>query len=82
MGHAVIDISEAKRKLARIVEQAAAGADIIIARAGKPMVKLVPIAAVRKPKELGLLRGRITVPDDFNAPLDCEVMADYQGRQS
>jgi prevent-host-death family protein len=76
----IINIHEAKTHLSRIVEEVAAGAEIIIAKAGKPMARLTPIAGVRRPKNLGLLRGKINVPDDFNAPLPEEVMASFEGR--
>ncbi len=58
----------------------AAGAEIIIAKAGKPMARLAPIAAPVRKKRLGLLKGRINVPDDFNAPLDDEILAAFEGR--
>ena len=51
-----------------------------IAKAGKPVARLVPIGPVPRPKTLGLLRGRIKVPDDFDAPLPPEVLADFEGR--
>lgn len=64
----VINIHEAKTHLSRIVDEVAAGAEIIIAKAGEPMARLSPISASPKPKRLGQLKGRIKVPDDFNAP--------------
>jgi prevent-host-death family protein len=75
----VINIHEAKTHLSRIVDEVAAGAEVIIAKAGKPMVRLTPIVGKPRRKKLGLLKGKIKVPDDFNAPLD-EVIADFEGR--
>ncbi len=75
-----INIHEAKTHLSRLVEQAANGKEVIIAKAGKPMARLVPLAAAARPKKLGMLKGRIKVPDDFNAPLDAETLAMFQGR--
>jgi prevent-host-death family protein len=75
-----INIHEAKTHLSRLVEQAAAGAEIVIAKAGKPMARLVPIETSAKPKHLGLLKGRITVPDDFDAPLPADVLSLFLGR--
>jgi prevent-host-death family protein len=66
----VINIHEAKTHLSRIVDEVAAGAEVIIAKAGKPMARLSPIRASAKQKKLGQLKGKIKVPDDFNAPLD------------
>ena len=76
----IVNVREAKTHLSRLLEEVAAGADVVIARAGKPVARLVPIAQVPKPKQLGLLRGRIKVPADFNAPLPAEVLADFEGR--
>lgn len=68
MSHA-INIHEAKTHLSRLVEQAAAGNEIVIAKAGRPMARLVPLAAAPKPKTLGLLRGKLAIASDFDAPL-------------
>ena len=76
----VINIHEAKTHLSRIVDEVAAGAEIIIAKAGKPLAKLTPISALVTKKKLGLLKGKIKVPDDFNASLPEEVLAAFEGR--
>ena len=76
----VINIHEAKTHLSKIVDDVAAGAEVIIAKAGKPMARLSPISAPARPKKLGLLKGRIKVPDDFNEPLDDAVIVDFEGR--
>jgi prevent-host-death family protein len=76
----IINIHEAKTHLSRIVDEVAAGAEVIIAKAGKPMARLTPIAGVQRPKKLGLLKGKIKVPDDFNAPLPDDVIASFEGR--
>lgn len=74
-----VNIHEAKTHLSRLIDQAMAGEEVIIARYGKPLVKLVPIAG--KPKRrLGLLAGKIRVPDDFDAPLPDEILAAFEGR--
>jgi prevent-host-death family protein len=75
-----INIHEAKTHLSRLVEQAAAGHEVIIAKAGKPMARLVPLASAPRIKKFGLLKGKIRVPDDFNAPLDAHVLALFEGR--
>jgi prevent-host-death family protein len=75
-----INIHEAKTHLSKIVDEVAAGAEVIIAKAGKPMARLSPLETAPQPKKFGLLKGRIQVPDDFNAPLDDEVLADFEGR--
>jgi prevent-host-death family protein len=75
-----VNIHEAKTHLSRLVDEVAAGAEIIIAKAGKPMARLTPIAAPVRKKRLGLLKGKIKVPDDFNTPLDDETLAAFEGR--
>jgi prevent-host-death family protein len=75
-----INIHEAKTHLSRLVDEVAAGAEIIIAKAGKPMARLTPIAAPVRKKQLGLLKGKIKVPDNFNAPLDDDTLATFEGR--
>lgn len=80
MGRTVFNIHEAKTNLSRIVDEVAAGAEVIIAKAGKPMARLSPIEAPIKTKKLGRLKGRIKVPADFNAPLDEETLRQFEGR--
>ena len=75
-----VNIHEAKTHLSRLVEQAAAGREIIIAKAGKPLARLVPLAIPVRAKKLGLLKGQIKVPDNFNAPLDKETLALFEGK--
>lgn len=75
-----VNVHEAKTHLSRLLEEVAAGAEVIIAKAGKPVARLVPVVPSPRPKSLGLLRGRIEVPDDFDAPLPPEVLADFEGR--
>jgi prevent-host-death family protein len=63
-----INIHEAKTHLSRLVEQAAAGEPFVIAKAGKPLVKVTALAAPEsgERKRLGFLNGQITTPDDFD----------------
>jgi prevent-host-death family protein len=64
-----VNIHHAKTNLSRLILQAEAGEEIIIARAGKPAVKLVPVAAVKSRKfKAGALKGRLFVPDNFSDP--------------
>lgn len=66
-----LNIQAAKTHLSRLVEEAAAGDDIIIAKAGKPMVKLVAIGTQRQPRRLGFMKGKIwTAPDCWEPDLE------------
>jgi prevent-host-death family protein len=74
-----VNIHEAKTHLSRLVEQAAAGQEVIIARAGKPLARLVPLAAAARPKKLGQMKGQFQVPADFNAPFDAGALELFEG---
>ncbi|MBF0393559.1 MAG: type II toxin-antitoxin system Phd/YefM family antitoxin [Alphaproteobacteria bacterium] len=76
-----VNIHAAKTHFSRLVDEAAAGGEVIIARAGRPLVKLVPVATSERPKRrLGLLAGRARIPEDFDAPLPDEVIDLFEGR--
>ncbi len=75
-----INIHEAKTHLSRIVDDVAAGSEVIIAKAGKPMARLSPIQGVVRPKKFGLLKGKLKVPEDFNAPLNDDELSAFDGR--
>lgn len=64
-----VNIHAAKTHLSRLVERAAEGEEIVIARAGKPVARLGPLRAISKPRQPGLMRGRIVIAKDFDAPL-------------
>jgi prevent-host-death family protein len=76
----IVNIHEAKTHLSRLVDEVATGKEVIIARAGKPIARLVPMAAAVKKKKLGLLKGKIRIIGDFNAPLPDDVLATFEGR--
>jgi prevent-host-death family protein len=63
-----VNIHEAKTHLSRLIEQAVNGEPFVIAKAGKPLVKVVPIDTPepKKQRRLGFMRGQIKVPDDFD----------------
>ncbi len=71
-----VTIHEAKTHLSRLVKACVEGEEIVIARGKVPMVKLVPLASVNKPRQLGLHRGLIRMAEDFDEPLD--DLAEYR----
>lgn len=75
-----INIHEAKTHLSRLVDQVAEGAEIVIAKAGKPMARLVPLKAAGSQHRLGVLKGKIRIADDFDAPLPDELLDLFEGR--
>ncbi|MBI5862218.1 MAG: type II toxin-antitoxin system Phd/YefM family antitoxin [Rhodocyclales bacterium] len=76
----IVNIHEAKTHLSRLLEHVAGGEEIIIAKAGKAVARLVPLAAAPGNRQLGLLKGRLNVPEDFDAPLTDSDLALFEGR--
>jgi prevent-host-death family protein len=74
-----VNIHEAKTHLSRLVEAAAKGEPFIIAKAGKPLVKVVPVDAPSAPRRLGFMRGQFTVPDDFDTMDEEEIEKMFYG---
>ena len=74
-----VNIHEAKTHLSRLLKRVAAGEEIIIANAGTPVARLVPAVEPSPKRILGGERGRITVADDFDAPLPPETLAAFEG---
>jgi len=70
-----INIHDAKTHLSRLVEQVAKGEPFVIAKAGKPLAKVIPLGApdAGQAKRLGFLAGQITVPDDFDQMGHAEI---------
>lgn len=76
-----VNIHEAKTHLSRLVEQAADGESFIIAKAGKPMVKVIALdsAQAKPPRRLGFMEGEFNVPDDFDTMFADEIQAMFEG---
>ena len=77
-----VNLYEAKTNLSRLVDRAAAGEEIIIAKAGRPLARLVPIEKKEAlgPRPLGLLEGQVVIGDDFDDPLPQDIMDAFKGR--
>lgn len=71
------NIHEAKTHLSRLLRRAQSGEEIVIARGGKPIARLLPIEAAT-PRALGRDQGRFVVPADFNDPLDPALLAEFE----
>ena len=77
-----VNMHYAKTHLSRLVEKAAKGEAFIIARAGKPLVKVVPIEeapTTTSKRPLGTMRGAFTVPDDFDTMMEKEIEEMFYG---
>jgi prevent-host-death family protein len=73
------NIHEAKTYLSKLVDQAVQGEPFIIAKAGKPLVKVASIAAPRGPRRLGFMKGQFKVPKGFDQIGRKEIEALFQG---
>ncbi len=73
-----VNIHEAKTHLSRLVDRAAAGEEIVIARAGKPLARLVAYVPPVKDRELGLWKGKVWIAPDFDE-VDEEIAALFEG---
>ena len=71
---------EAKSNLSRLVEEVEAGGEIILARAGKPVARLVPFRSSGR-RRLGRWKGKVKMSDDFDAPLPASELAAWEGRR-
>jgi len=68
-----VNLYEAKTQLSQLVDRAAAGEEIIIAKGGRPLARLVPLAVRTSPRRLDLLAGEVQIRPDFEAPLPDEL---------
>lgn len=75
-----VNIHDAKTHLSRLVERVEGGEEVIIARAGRPVARLVPYRAQREPRQPGLLKGKIWLADDWDSPeVNAEIAALFEG---
>ena len=73
-----INIHQAKTQLSKLVEEAALGEEIIIAKAGKPVARLVALEKTEcKPRQPGSMKGQILIADDFDAPMTENELAQW-----
>lgn len=76
-----VNVHDAKTHLSKLLERVAKGEEIVIARSGKPVARLVPVDPCRKARTPGFLKGRIRIAADFDAPLPEDVLALFEGRR-
>lgn len=77
-----VNTHEAKTHLSRLLKRVAAGEEIVIARAGKPVARLVPLEDGGPARELGFVREGLRIAEDFDAPLPEEVLRSFYGARS
>jgi prevent-host-death family protein len=74
-----VNIHEAKTHLSRLVEEAVKGEPFVIARAGKPLVKVVSVEETPRKRRIGFLEGQFSVPDDFDTMFAKEIEEMFYG---
>lgn len=79
MSSVLVNLYEAKTGLSRLVDRAAAGEEIIIAKNGVPKARLVPLSAKPSHRKPGAWKGRVWIADDFDAPLPDEILNAFDG---
>ena len=77
----IVNIHEAKTHLSRLLEKVSAGKELVIAKAGKPLAKLVPIGPRTVARKPGFLKGKIKIAADFDAPLPDKMLKAFEGRK-
>jgi prevent-host-death family protein len=76
-----VNIYDAKTRFSQLVDQAASGEEVVISRNGKPLVKITRLDNGPKQRiKFGVLKGKVTIAADFDAPLPPEVLAGFEGR--
>ncbi len=72
-----VNIHAAKTQLSRLLEQVEEGEEIVIARAGKPIARIVPLVPSRPKRKLGILEGQYTVADNIDDPLPDDLLEEF-----
>ena len=76
----IINIHEAKTHLSRLVEEVSKGQEILIAKSGKPMAKLIGLKPAKPTRKPGFLKGKIKITADFDAPLPDDLLDAFEGK--
>lgn len=79
MANVLYNLYEAKTSLSQLVDRAASGEEIVIAKAGKPLAKLVPFAKRSEPRQPGGWEGKVRIREDFDEPLPEDLLAAFEG---
>ena len=77
---ATVNIDEAKTRLSQLVDQAASGEDVVLCRNGKPLVRITQLSVPKRRIKFGVLKGKVRIAADFDAPLPEDVLSGFEGR--
>lgn len=81
MNERIVNIYEAKTKLSQLIKAVTEGEQVVIAKAGRPLVRLVSYEAPPPPRRFGLLEGEVKLTPDFDDPLSEEVLKSFEGAE-
>jgi prevent-host-death family protein len=73
-----VNVHEAKTQLSRLLARVERGEEVVIARAGRPVARLLPFESASRGRTLGADRGLVTIADDFDAPLPDDLAAEFE----
>lgn len=76
----IVNVHQAKTNFSKLLEAATQGEEVIIAKAGKPTVKLVPIVKVKSKRKPGALKGKIEIAEDFNSAMPNDILDQFEGK--
>jgi len=76
-----VNLYEAKTNLSELVERAAKGEEIVIAKAGTPRARLMPLPAPKVRRKPGVWKGKVWIAPDFDAPLPPKLLAAFAGEE-
>jgi prevent-host-death family protein len=75
-----VNVYDAKTHLSQLLDKAAAGEDVVVCRNGKPVARITRLESGKRPIKFGVLKGKLRVADDFDAPLPDHILAEFEGR--
>ncbi len=75
-----VNVYDAKTHLSQLLDKAASGEDVVVCRNGKPVARITRLESGKRPIKFGVLKGKLRVADDFDAPLPDHILAEFEGR--
>ncbi len=75
-----VNLYDAKTRLSQLVDKAASGEDVVVSRNGKPLVRITRLDGAKRNIKFGVLKGKVKIAADFDAPLPADVLAGFEGR--
>ena len=81
MATMTVTVQELDKQIHTLLAEVQRGAEIVISSSGKPLARLLPFDNENKSIRFGVLRGKVKVADDFDAPLPDDILAEFEGRE-